>query len=145
MKTYLKIVIGAVLIGGILAFFFYKDIKNEVVALTTSENKVYVFQVGVFKSLENAQTFSKKFPSSGIYKDEDIYRVIIAATLNNKEKLEFMYNELGINYYLKEVVVDNEILEKIRNYDRVIAESDNNDVINKLNKSCVELFLENQT
>ena len=50
MKTYLKLAVGAVLVGGLFAYFFYRDIKSEVSALTNSHNELYLFQVGVFKN-----------------------------------------------------------------------------------------------
>lgn len=141
MKSYLKVVIGAIFLGGILAFFFYKDIKTDVIAITDEKGKVYIFQVGVFKSLENANNYRKDFSSGDIYQDEDVYRVITAVTISNKEKLETFYKKKEINYYIKELYVDNDIYEKIIEYDSVITNTSNEEVINKINKSSVELFL----
>lgn len=142
MKAYFKILIGAVITGGLLAFFFYKDIKNEVIAVTTNTDKVYVFQVGVFKSLDNANKYLAQYPCGGIYQDNDLYRVIVAVTKNNKEKLESYFASLNIEYYIKEVMVKENILEKILNYDEVLNQSNNNEVIDNINKSSVELFID---
>lgn len=135
---------GAVVVGGVLAFFFYKDIKNEVIAVTTSTDKVYVFQVGVFKSFDNANKYLENYPSGGIYKDNDLYRVIVAVTKNNKEKLENYFVRLNIEYYIKDILVRENILEKILNYDEVLSQSNKNGVINNINKSSVDLFLSEQ-
>ena len=141
MKSYFKFVLGAVFLGGILAFFFYRDIQNEVIAITTDKEYISVFQVGVFKSLENAQKFSEDYASSGIYADGDVYRVIIAVTQENVDKLSNYFTSLNIKFYIKEILMEEEIKDKIKNYDKVIAKTDKEEVLNKLNKSCVELFL----
>ncbi|MDE6284544.1 MAG: hypothetical protein K2M17_02265, partial [Bacilli bacterium] len=130
MKTYLKVVIGAVIIGGIMAFFFYQDIQKEVIAITKTEDIVYVFQAGVFKSLENAQNKQQEYAASGILKDNDLYRVIIAVTRDNKEKLEHYFQEQGIDFYIKEISRERVFLEKLQNFDHVIEKSTKESVIN---------------
>lgn len=142
MKMYLKIVMGAVLIGGIMAFFFYQDIQKEVIAITKTEDIVYVFQAGVFKSLENAENKKQEYAASGILKDNDVYRVIIAVTHDNKEKLEHHFQEQGIDFYIKEITRNKKFIEKLQNYDHVIEKSTKESVINTLNQSMIELFLE---
>lgn len=140
MKNYLKIVIGAIFIGGIMAFFFYHDIKKEVIAISNPEKSVYVFQVGVFKSLENAQKFVQNYPSGEIYRDKDIYRIIIAATITNKEKLEIHFKNNEIEYFVKEFSLTKD-LDKIKEYDELLSKTDKPEVINSINKSSVALFL----
>lgn len=143
MKNYLKIVVGAIIIGGFMAYLFYKDIKKEVVAITNTENIAYIFQVGVFKSLENAQNFAKDFSSGEIYQDKDLYRVIIAITLSNKEKLEAYFKSTNINYYIKEITLKDNT--KIKEYDALLSQTDKKEVIDSLNKTSVALFLSLET
>ena len=143
MKTYLKIVIGAIILGGVMAFFFYKDIKKEVLAITKTSDTIYCFQAGVFKSLENAQNFAQSLQAYGIYKDEEFYRVILAVTKENKEKLKAYYEEKEINFYIKEVTLDLSAIKKIENYDQVLEKTEQEDVLYRINQSMIELFLEN--
>ena len=69
MKAYIKIIIGAILIGSMFAFLFYRDINSEVVALTTKEYTVNLFQVGVFKDYDNAINYQNNFGSTIIYEE----------------------------------------------------------------------------
>ena len=114
MKKYLKILLFSVAIGGILAYFFYRDINKEVRAISKKEEVVTIFQTGVFKDYNNALDFSKTFASSIVYKDSNYYRVIIALTYHEdvKTKLEVIYTNKEINYYLKEVRVSKDLIKK---------------------------------
>ena len=77
MKSYLKIIIGAVLIGGLFAYLFYRDINDSVVALTNKEYEISLFQFGVFKDYDNAINYQNNFESTIIYEDnEGYFRVI---------------------------------------------------------------------
>ena len=50
MKKYLKVIGVCIFIGGIIAYFFYKDINNEVRAVVKKEEIVILFQTGVFEN-----------------------------------------------------------------------------------------------
>lgn len=128
-----------------MAFIFYKDIKKEVLAMTKTNDTIYCFQAGVFKSLENAQKFAKNLKAYGIYKDEDFYRVILAVTKKNKEKLKVYYEEKEIDFYIKEVTLDLNAIKKIENYDQVLEKTEQEEVLYQVNQSMIELFLENVT
>lgn len=142
MKKYLKVVILAVVIGGVLAYFFYKDIKTEVKAITSKEEKVFLFQVGVFKSFDNASKLREKYETSTIYKDGEYYRVIIGVVHSDDAlaKLENIYKEKEINYYIKEMNLDKKMVKKINEYENVYLKTNNTDAINIVMKSILELF-----
>lgn len=142
MKKYLKILGVSILIGGVFAYFFYKDINEEVKAIVKKEEILTLFQVGVFKSMENANKYANMYSSSYIYNDNDYYRVFIAAC-NNVEvctKLENMYKAQEVEYYLKEVRVGKSLIEKINNYEKVILKSDKKAIIENINNSILNLY-----
>ena len=143
MKKYLKIIIGAVLVGGIFAYILYIDIKKEVNAVTNTTNKIYLFQVGVFKNEKNALNYKNNFENSIIYYDKEYYRVLIAATTNNenKEKLINIYKKENINYFIKELTCKEELQKKLSNYELVLNETDSKKVINNVNQAILKLFL----
>ena len=118
MKKYLKILGVAIIFGGLLAYLFYYDINKEVRAISKKEEVVTLFQVGVFKDYNNATFFSKTFPSSLIYKDNNYYRVIIAISYHEetKLKLESIYQNSEIEYYEKEIRINKDFIEKISNF-----------------------------
>ena len=143
MKKYLKVLLFSVAIGGVFAYFFYRDINKEVRAISKKEEVVTIFQTGVFKDYDNALEFSKTFASSIIYEDNDYYRVIIALTYHEdvKTKLEVMYTNKEINYYLKEIRVSKDLIEKISKFESIILKCDKEEVIDNVNNSILKLFL----
>lgn len=142
MKKYFKILLCSIVVGGTLAYFFFRDINKEVRAITKKEEVVTLFQTGVFKDYNNALDFSKTFGSSIVYKDSDYYRVIIALVYHDdvKTKLEVLYTNKEINYYLKEVRVSKELIEKIGKFESVLLKSNKEEVINNINNSTLKLF-----
>mgnify|MGYP003177871997 CR=1 FL=1 len=142
MKKYLKILGVAIIFGGLLAYLFYYDINKEVRAISKKEEVITLFQVGVFKDYNNATFFSKTFPSSLIYKDNDYYRVIIAISYHEetKLKLESIYQNSEIEYYEKEIRINKDFIEKISNYESIILKSNKEEVINNVNNSIL-LFI----
>lgn len=143
MKKYLKILLVSSFIGGALAYLFYKDINKEVRALSKKEEVITLFQVGVFKDYNNALEFSNTFASSIIYSDNEYYRVIIAISYHEdvKTKLEIYYTNKEINYYLKEVRVSKDLINKINNFESIILKTHKDEVIDNVNNSILKLFL----
>ena len=63
MNKYFKVFLFASLIGVVLAFLFFHDLENNLKSLTT-ENTVYLYQVGIFKEYNNALNTKEKYPGS---------------------------------------------------------------------------------
>lgn len=140
MKPYIKVLIAAIICGILIAFFFYKDIKNEVVAITNNDSKISLFQVGVFKVYDNALNFSESFENSLIYEDNGLYRVIIGASYHNeaKIKLEEYFTSQNITYYIKEIKMSDSFIEEITNFELILIKTESSEVINSLNKSILD-------
>lgn len=140
MKPYIKVLIAAVIIGVLIAVFFYKDIKNEVIAITNNDSEISLFQVGVFKVYDNAINFSESFENSLIYEDNGLYRVIIGAAYHNeaKIKLEQYFTEQNITYYIKEIKMSDSFIEEITNFELILIKTESFEVINSLNKSIMD-------
>lgn len=140
MKPYIKVLIAAVIIGVLIAVFFYKDIKNEVIAITNNDSEISLFQVGVFKVYDNALNFSESFENSLIYEDNGLYRVIIGAAYHNeaKIKLEQYFTEQNITYYIKEIKMSDSFIEEITNFELILIKTESFEVINSLNKSIMD-------
>ena len=140
MKPYIKVLIAAVIIGVLIAVFFYKDIKNEVIAITNNDSEISLFQVGVFKVYDNALNFSESFENSLIYEDNGLYRVIIGASyhVEAKIKLEQYFTNQNITYYIKDLKVNQDIIDKISNFELILMKTESSEVINSLNKSILD-------
>lgn len=140
MKPYIKVLIAAVIIGVLIAVFFYKDIKNEVIAITNNDSEISLFQVGVFKVYDNALNFSESFENSLIYEDNGLYRVIIGASYHNeaKIKLEEYFTSQNITYYIKEIKMSDSFIEEITNFELILIKTESSEVIKSLNKSILD-------
>lgn len=135
MKQNVKIVIFSCLIGATLAGIFFLGVKEKAEAKT--KPFIYAFQVGVFKSLENAENLKNNYSFAKVIKDQEYYRVFIGVTVNNKDALRRLFESQGYNYYVKEMQVSGELQEKIVKYDEfLIQTSDEN--INGVLKNMLE-------
>ena len=147
LKTYFKISLVAVVLGIILSFIFYVKLvdNSNVNNLINDNNKVYVFQVGVFKSLDNAKKFMNTFISGGYYKKDDLYHVIVAVTKNNSKLIASTLKDENINFVIKEEFINNDKINKLVEYDKAFRESKNLITWQNINKSSVELFIQSCT
>ena len=143
MKTYLKLAVGAVLIGGLFAYLFYRDIKSEVSALTNSNNELYLFQVGVFKNEVNATDLANTLASKIIYHNDEYYRVFtcLTTTEENKDKLKKYYDKKGIEYFVKKIKDTKMMANDLNNYEQLLNKTNEDDVINKVCQSSLDTFL----
>ncbi len=142
MKKYLKVIGVCIFIGGIIAYFFYKDINNEVRAVVKKEEIVTLFQTGVFENESNAEKFSKTFASARVINSDGYYRVIIASCYSKEvmEKLEAMYKEDGISYYIKEIRVSKQVVDSFKEFEPIILKSNKKEVINSVVNSMLKLI-----
>lgn len=126
----------ALVIGGSIAYFIFsrrylEDSKNTV--------KVSAFQVGVFSNYDNALKVADR--NNGIVvSDDDLYRVYVSILSSSEavSKMKDYYDSIGLNYYLREIEVDDEFLSNIKNTEELLIVSDSNtyniinlDVLNK--------------
>lgn len=121
MKKTLKIVLFSSLLGVVLAGLFFFNIKDK--AEAKNKPVLYAFQVGVFKSLENATSYKSRFPLGIVLQDGEYYRVYIGITANSKELLSNIFNKENYNYYIKELETTEEILTNIKKFDELLAKS----------------------
>lgn len=121
MKQTIKFFLLSCIIGASLASIFFLSIKSKAEAKTLSS--VYVFQVGVFKNLTNAENFKTQYYFAKILKDKELYRVLIGATLSNKDLLEKNFKDQGYDYYIKTINVSDNVLNNIKKYDELLRQT----------------------
>lgn len=118
----LIVVLCATLIGGGAAFYLFN--KIVVKAESSNESLVSAFQIGAFTNYNNAIKVSDR--NNGIIvKDDDIYRVFVAV-LHNQEAINILkkyYQEIGLNYYLKEISVSKSFVDEIREEEMLLINS----------------------
>lgn len=138
MKKLIKPII--VLLLGIFFGFYISESKT----LDIFKTNYKAFQVGVYTSLDAATTYSTKYKNATIIQDNELYRVYVAILKNNNniESMSKYLDSQGINYYLKEINIEDKDLKKKINEYESIMNSDNEIVFLEINKMIMETYKE---
>ena len=105
---------------------------------------VRAFQIGVYTNYDNALRVADR--NNGIVvSDSDVFRVYVAI-LSSDEAVEVMrtyYDSIGLNYYLKDIMVSKDFLSSVKSTEDllIISSSDTYNVINLSVLSKYEEFL----
>ena len=122
---------------------YYLCSSNEIKIFDTTYK---AFQVGVYTSLDAANTYKTKYKDAIVIKDNELYRVYVSI-LKDKDNIDSMSNYLNknnIDFYLKDITINNNNLKhKIKEYESVMN-NENEIVFLELNKmiisECEELL-----
>lgn len=136
----LKPILLAVLVGCGCAFYLFKNVESK----TFVENRynAVAIQIGVFKDPDNAEAMSKTH-GGVVFRDDDLYRVYYSI-LNKDENIDFMTRYLtdkGINYYLKNIKVDEKTLSNGREYELLMVKT-NDDSKLAINEELLNMYRE---
>lgn len=142
MKKVLVVILVAIMIGGGIAFFFFKSlvIKDDKNGMGVGVARA--FQIGAFTNYDNALRVADR--NNGIVvTDDDIYRVYVAILKDAEaiNKLSSYYEEIGLNYYLKEISISDEFSESITETDELLKRS-SSDTYNAINMSVLSKYEE---
>lgn len=142
MKKYIVVVISAILIGSVFAYYIFYITDEDTVLAMNEEEKVYLFQLGVFTSLENANA-KKEESGSAIIKQINEYYYVYGAVYSDiylVSTLKDYYDENNIDYAIKETIISSDFLTELQSYEELLIESDNMDVILKANQIILDKF-----
>lgn len=130
MKKFLMVSFFALLIGGLFAYFIFdSNVSNAVVVGGTGNAKA--FQIGVFSREENAIRVAA-INQGIVVPDGDLYRVYIAI-LNDRDAISYLekyYTSVSINYYIRDIEVSDDFLNKIKESEEKIKSCDNKNCSN---------------
>ncbi len=133
MKKMVKTILVAFALGATLSGFaiYYLQEKFE---LFSEKNTVTAFQVGVYKTKENAEKISKEYPDSILIQDGDYYRIYVgvAKDKNCEDLLENYFLKQNMNVYPKIIEVTKDYYNEIEFYEKN-ASKENEEVYKKLN------------
>lgn len=128
----------AFVIGGSIAYFMF----SREYADDSGKVRVKAFQVGVFTNYDNALKVADR--NNGIVvNDNDVYRVYVSILSNQEavEKMKEYYDEIGLHYYLRDIEVDDEFLNSIKNTEDLLIVSDT-DTYNIINLNVLSKYEE---
>ena len=99
------------------------QIKEEFMNLSSVElYKVFPKSWKGTNKLLTDYYYPQDYTRCKIYKDNEYYRVFVGVTINNKAMLESIFNNLGYDYYIKELDKIKNV-EEILKYDELLKES----------------------
>lgn len=140
VKKVLIVILSAIMIGGGAAFYLFN--KVVVKAEGSDVTLVNAFQIGAFTNYDNAQRIAIR--NNGIVvNDDDIYRVYVAVLSDRDaiDKLKKYYEEIGLNYYLKEIAVNSSYIENIK-YEEELLKRSSSDTYVTINREMLQKYEE---
>ncbi|MFI3261062.1 MAG: hypothetical protein R3Y13_05065 [bacterium] len=145
MKGYLYAVISAIIVGGGFAIFIFCTSSTDNDAITVlagSSEKVYLFQLGVFSSEDNAIAMQEKSTSAIIDQINDYYYVYgaIYSDIYLVSILKDYYDSIGVNYQIKDIIVDYSFYKELTSYETLLIESSNLEVILRTNQIILDKY-----
>ena len=99
-------------------------------------------QLGVDNNVTLAKEYSKKYPSSIIIKDDDVYRLYYSILSNDEtiSKMEDYLNKNNIAFYKKEILVkDNGLIKALNKYEKSMIEV-SDDAFKAINEVIMESY-----
>lgn len=134
MKKTIITILCAFLLGGTLSLFTVYKLKDSFLNPEKNQNTVTAFQIGVYKSLDNAKLTMNKYPGSISLKDGEYYRVYLSVAVSKEREtsLETFYNTQNITVYPKNLQVTKTFYEELSKLETVLEKTEE-DVAQKLN------------
>lgn len=118
------VVLLALVVGGGLSFYFLKGGLKGEKEIDIEYSKAQAFQVGVFSNYDNASKIALR-NNGVVIEDGSVYRVYVALLTDDEviKKLESYYEGIGLNYYLKDVMVSNKFTDSVGTYEKMLLKS----------------------
>ena len=139
MKKKIMTIILAIILGGSMALITLKKFNFKDKTYTVS-----IYQLGVYKNYDNALKKAQDAKGAIIISKYDNYQVIgaIASSPDSKDKLATLLKKEKLDYYLKQLDLNEESKKTIDKYELLINKTDDLEVIKKLNEELLKNILE---
>lgn len=140
MKKSIIMIIFSIIIGILFTFF----VLNKENTYAKEEYLVYAFQVGAFEKEENAIEYSKKLPTSIVIREDNLYKIYIAIykDIDIINQMVVFFENQNINIYLRNIKANRNFYKLLENYEKLIKESKEKNIYNKVNQSILNSYLE---
>lgn len=138
MKKFFKFIL--VFILGIMSGYYICNINPQKMFDTSYK----AFQVGVYTSIDLANTYKSKHKNAIVIKDNELYRVYVAILRkeNNIENMSNYLNKNNIDYYIRDInISDKNLKNTIDEYENIMS-SDSEVVFLEINKMIMERYEE---
>ncbi len=138
MKKYFIVIILAIITGSLLGYYTFRGTSAKAKGI----KEAYLVQVGVYKNIENAQKKTKTIDNSIIIPEGDYYHVYTNIFISNDliKKVSLYYDSINLHYYVKNIEIDEETADKIIEYEALLNNVEDIQVINKVSKDLLKIY-----
>jgi hypothetical protein len=144
MKKYIILTVVSVVLSYLMAKIIFMEYKSDkVIALSKTGDKYYFLQLGVYSSYDSMLDNSNKLSNYIYTNNDDKYYVFtcISKNIENMNKMESYYKDLGFDTYVKEFILDdNELSNTVSKVDLLLSET--TEGIGELCKKSIEKYKE---
>ncbi len=139
MKKKLLIILFALFLGGTMALVTLHKFNFK-----AKTYRVAIYQLGIFKNYDNALKKAQDAKGAIIISNNENYQVIgaIASSKESQDKLANLLKNEQLDYYLKEIDLNEESKETIDEYELLINKTNDLEVLKKLNEELLKSILE---
>ena len=147
MKKTLISCLIAILVGSFFALILYKNIGDNIKAITSTENEITVFQAGVFSTIDNANNYVASINTGIIIKENDLYRVYVGITSDDNSAIlmEKYFDSINLNYYSKKIKINNDkFIKELKKHEILLKEASTNTTTKAINEKILKLYKESE-
>lgn len=138
MKINIKKIGLLLLIALFFSFIIFKHYEGK----TQTYYEFYIIQVGAYENYDNVIKKTKEFDNYIIYQENNLYKIFIGVTCNDKiyEELINTYSKNKTTYKKIIKTTDEELIKAIKNYDSIIKNTKNKNDLNIIIKEELKLL-----
>ena len=138
------ILIFAVISLAFSSFLYFNYMKAS--GKEESDKKLlYFIQTAALKDYKNVSSLSKNLKAFLVIEEDNLYHIYVAITADesNLKKLKEFYKDNNYNIYVKEKITNNSsFIKLIDNYDFLLSETTDKEVIYNINKIVLKKYEE---
>ncbi len=145
MKKVLIIGFLAIIVGAVLGKIMFDQYEKEIVEVLKETEVIYIFQQGVYSTVDNVEKNTNNLENYIIVEDEDYYRVYVGATKKkeNINKIREAFVKAGNDIYVRELNTDNQsFLEILGQYDTLLASANEEKQVFQISKQVINMYEE---
>lgn len=123
MNKYFKTFILAIITGIIMSKIIFNQYNTKIVSNNLS--KAYFFEVGVFDDIKSLTNSMSEYNSYIYIKQNNKYYSYIGITLDNYEKVQSYFDNLGYMTKVRELNIKDTFKSRLKEYDIKLKNTDN--------------------
>lgn len=141
---FISFIIVIILFSVLIYLYINITKEKKVKEVFNEDNYVYLLQYGVYSSKENMRENGKDLVNYFYYTDKDGYHVLIGITGNENlvEKIKESYYVTDNIYIRKEKINNNEFIDNLKQYDKLVSETNDKNIIVNAEKQILSRYEE---